>query len=80
MIFIFKKIKCKMSECPHCKKMVKHRKICPKLREIQAKEYKKQLVEKMKEDKLAQEKLNEEIENMKESHPNIYIHIKKSLV
>jgi hypothetical protein len=63
-------------QCPHCKKMVEHRKVCPVLRKIREKETAILNFQKAAEEKIAMIRLNNEIEALSLNHPQVVEYIK----
>ena len=63
-------------QCPHCEKMIEHRKICPVLGKIQQKEAATLNKQKIAEEKIATIRLNNEIEELSINHPQVVKYIK----
>lgn len=62
--------------CPHCKKAIEHRKICPVLKKQKDKEDTITRKEKEKLDRLEAEMLKREIDSLKEQHPKVVEYIR----
>ena len=62
--------------CPHCKKNIKHRKMCPVIRKQKEKELIILSKNKAEEEKIEMERLNNEIASLSINHPRVVEYIK----